>query len=160
MDAFEPVVIASAVVAFNPASALRTPSSLTATPHTDLVDGQKVDCRATTATCVLFTYDQVFQTSKVSLTFDENGPVQPAFMVRPSPDPNDQWNTHTYDLVGFTSGDPFTVGWCNSDGACLSPNLASGTLDANGAATFTIDDNDPIPMLAVGDTTCAQGCAL
>ena len=78
-----------------------------------------VDCRAVTATCVLFTFDPVFQTSNVPLTFDPNGSVAPAFLTRPSADPLDPTSPTTYDLVGFTPGDPFTVQWCNAAGACL-----------------------------------------
>ncbi len=231
MDAEEPLVIASKVLAFNPASALRTPPTLTATPQTGLVDGQRVnvtvnpatepdaldgtivlqciapintlddlaliyskcsfenlsdisgpaggtavgtvavsayiatptgpvDCRATTSTCVLVTFDQVFQSSNVPLTFDENGPVRPAFLRRPIAVPSAQPSTLTYDLVGFTPGDPFTVRWCNPEGTCLPPVIASGTLDANGMASFTVDEYGGFPDTSEGDTTCEQECAL
>lgn len=231
MDAGGPVVLASAVVTFNPAGALRTPPLLTATPHTNLVDGQQVnvsvtpagdpdtldgtvvlqctapissltdligassscsfdtmanltgptggtavgtvalrafistptgpvDCRATTSTCVLFTYDQVFQTSNVPLTFDATGPVEPAFLTRPlvGPfDPNNPPITTTFDLVGFTPGEPFTIHWCNADGACLPGVIISGTLDANGIATFGLDN--PFPDDAP-DGFCSQWCSM
>lgn len=231
MDALGPVVLASAVLAFNPAGALRAPPVLTATPSTNLVDGQSVavsvtpaadpsefggtvviqctrpmvtfddllmaesdcsfdtmtdltgpaggtatgstpvrafiqtptgpvDCRAATATCVLFTYDQVFQTSNVPLAFDENGAVQPAFLSRPPVGPFDPDNppvSTTYDLVGFTPNDPFTVNFCNAAGTCLSSVVTSGNLDANGRATFTL--TDPFPDDAP-DGFCSDWCSM
>lgn len=119
-----------------------------------------VDCRATTATCVLFTYDQVFQMSNVSLAFDENGPLKPAFLARPKADPSDYSADTTYDLVGFTPSDPFTVSWCNPQGVCLSPVVTSGTLDVKGMATFTIAGKVLYSDAPQGDTICLEGCAL
>jgi hypothetical protein len=115
-----------------------------------------VDCRAATATCVLFTLDPVFQTSNVPLTFDEHGAVQPAFLSRPSVEPYGT-STSTYDLVGFTPNDPFHVNFCNADGACLSTVITSGTLDGTGMANFDLDD--PFPEDAPEDF-CATWCAL
>ena len=116
-----------------------------------------VDCRAVTSTCVLFTYDPVFQTSNVPLTFDPNGAVAPAFLTRPSADPFDPVASGTFDLVGFTPGDPFEVHFCNAAGACLPTVVTSGTLDADGVATFSLDA--PYPEDAPADF-CAEWCAM
>lgn len=118
-----------------------------------------VDCRATGATCTMVTIDPVGQVANASLSFTAGAPVKPALLQRPySPTgPFDPSMISTFDLVGFTPNDTFTVRWCNDAGQCLPTVVASGTLDAHGVASFTGDD---FPGDPTGDTTCNSSCSL
>jgi hypothetical protein len=111
-----------------------------------------VDCRAPAATCALFTLDPILQFGTLPLSFTAAGPVRPQLLTRFDPTSTEPFST-TYDLVGFTANDPFTVKLCN--GACISTPIASGTLDANGVATF-VDDGSTTPSDPTG--VCADGC--
>ncbi len=114
-----------------------------------------VDCRAPAATCALFTLDHIFQFGTLPLSFTAAGPVRPQLLTRFDPTATEPFST-TYDLVGFTPNDPYTVKLCNSGGACISTPIASGTLDANGLATF-VDDGSTTPSDPAG--VCAMGCS-
>ena len=117
-----------------------------------------VDCRAPGATCVLTTVDPVGQSANAPLGFDPNAPAAPALLLRDQA-PVAPPGVETYDLIGFTPGDPYTVRWCNPQGDCLPGNVATGTLDSHGTASFT-NPAAGFPDVPPGDTTCATSCTL
>ncbi len=80
--------------------------------------------------------------------------MRPQLLTRLDSTSTDPSST-TYDLVGFTPNDPYTVRLCNSGGACISTPIAAGTLDADGLATF-VDSGTTIPSDPAG--VCAMGC--
>lgn len=118
------------------------------------------DCRAAGSRCVLAAFDGVYQDASTPLAFDATAPIKPALLQRydPSALEDTSGTPTTYDLVGFTPNDPYTVKWCNSGGVCLPGIVTSGVLDHAGWASFQFADDSPdIPG---SDTTCVDACML
>ena len=124
--------------------------------YVETADGP-VDCRAPWATCALVAVDAVGQVADLAIGFDPDGPVEPALLQRPGTW-SDELGPMIFDVVGFTPGDPFTVRWCNDAGACLPGTLASGTLDAHGVGSFTLEVT--FPDVDDTDGVCADACSL
>ena len=118
-----------------------------------------VDCRATGTTCTMVTVDPGGQVGNAPPRFSADSPAKPTLLQRPfgPMGPPDPPPTSTYDLLGFTPNDPFTVQWCNDAGQCLPAAVASGTFDAHGVASFTGDD---FPEDPTSDAICATWCSL